>query len=198
MKRVFLLLGIIIPSMMMIGCNSIDSAINDYEKACKSKDLEKISKATEKLGTFNKADFTVEQINKLQLVTMDCITSSFGDAFNSLSNSAKEEIDQVSSSASSTNWDALLDEYEELADKYISYVKKAVKGDASALEKCNSLYEKAEDFVEKLDSAKDDMSAAQANRLTKIQKKLADAVQEINKATSEIPDASEIMSGLGL
>ena len=138
MKKVVLLFWVLIPSLLMSSCNSIDSAISDYEKACKSKDLEKITKATEKLGTFDKSEFTLEQLNKLQQVTMDCITSSFDDAVNSLSDTMKSTAENISSSVSSVNWDSLLDDYEEFADKYISFMKKAVKGDASAFEKCSN------------------------------------------------------------
>lgn len=92
-----------------------------------------------------------------------------------------EEDDDASakvskSKSSSTNWDAILDEYESFVDKYIALAKKASAGDISALTEYAEYMEKAEDLADDLEDAEDEMTAAQIARYSKISMKLTNAV----------------------
>lgn len=85
----------------------------------------------------------------------------------------EEEIeDDNSSSTSSENWDAVLDNYESYIDQYIALYKKAQAGDMSAMSEYATFMEKAAELSEKLSNAKSDMSSAQMSRFVKLQAKL--------------------------
>lgn len=88
-----------------------------------------------------------------------------------------------SSSASSrsgfNNWDELLDQYERYANDYISYLKKAANGDMDAISESVRLIEEIEELSDELDDAKGDMTTSQANRLIKINTKLANAAADM-------------------
>ena len=90
-----------------------------------------------------------------------------------------EDEDQAdSSSASSQDWDAMLDSYEEYVDKYISLMKKASKGDMTALAEYPALMSKAQEFCDKMEKSKGSMSASQWARYSKISSKMLKAAQE--------------------
>ena len=90
-----------------------------------------------------------------------------------------EDEDQAdSSSASSQDWDAMLDSYEEYVDKYISLMKKASKGDMTALAEYPALMSKAQEFCDKMENSKGSMSASQWARYSKISSKMLKAAQE--------------------
>lgn len=86
-----------------------------------------------------------------------------------------DEDDEVIVSTSSTNWDEVLDDFEEYVDKYISLVKKASSGDLSAMTEYVRFLEKAEDLADQLDDAEDEMTSAQLKRYMKIAQKMTDA-----------------------
>ena len=83
-----------------------------------------------------------------------------------------------SSSASSQDWDAMLDSYEEYVDKYISLLKKAGEGDMTAMTEYPALMSKAQEFCDKMENAKGSMSASQLVRYTKITEKMLKAAQK--------------------
>jgi len=83
--------------------------------------------------------------------------------------------DVAESSSSSTDWDELLDDYEEYTDAYIRLYKKAMNGDMNALTEYAEMLEKAESVYDKMDGA-GDMTTAQINRMNKIHQKLLKAM----------------------
>ena len=92
---------------------------------------------------------------------------------------ADEEEEEATSSSGSSDWDALLDSYEEYVDEYISFMKKAAKGDASAMSKYPELLQKAQEYADKLANAQGDLSAAQMARMNKIAQKMASAASNM-------------------
>lgn len=82
----------------------------------------------------------------------------------------------TTSSAGSTDWDKVLDEYEQYVTKLASYSKKAMSGDMTALTQYASLLESAESLQSKLENAEGEMSVAQMQRLNKINAKLAQSM----------------------
>ena len=77
----------------------------------------------------------------------------------------------------SSDWDALLDEYEQYVDQYIKTYKKAMNGDMSAMAEYANLAAKAQKIADKLEKAKGEMTTAQTQRYLKIVKKMTDALK---------------------
>ena len=86
-----------------------------------------------------------------------------------------DDDDDISSSKSSTNWDAVLNEYESYVNQYIALMKKVQKGDMSAMSEYPKMLEKAERLSDKLDDAEDEMTSTQLSRYMKITNKMANA-----------------------
>ena len=86
-----------------------------------------------------------------------------------------DDDDDMASSKSSTNWDAVLDEYESYVNQYIAFMKKAQKGDMSAMNDYAKMLEKAERLSDKLGGAEDEMTSTQLSRYMKITNKMANA-----------------------
>lgn len=86
-----------------------------------------------------------------------------------------DDNDDLASSKGSTNWDAVLNEYESYVNQYISLMKKAQNGDMSAMSDYAKMLEKAERLSDKLDDAEDEMTSTQLSRYMKITNKLANA-----------------------
>ena len=95
---------------------------------------------------------------------------------NSSGNNAINE--PIQSSDSSSDWDAVLDDYEKYIDNYIKLLKKAKNGDLTAITESLDLMENAESLGNKLDNAKGDMSTNQLKRYMKLQKKLLSAAMQ--------------------
>ena len=83
-----------------------------------------------------------------------------------------------SSSASSQDWDAMLDSYEEYVDRCISIAKKMAEGDMTAMTEYPALMSKAQEFCDKMENAKGSMSASQLARYTKLTEKMLKAAQK--------------------
>lgn len=81
------------------------------------------------------------------------------------------------SDTGSSSWDDLLDEYEAYVNQYIKYYKKSQQGDMAALEEAMSLLEEARDLAERIEAASGELSTAQAQRLVRIQQKMANAIR---------------------
>lgn len=62
----------------------------------------------------------------------------------------------VSSDATNSNIDKMLDDYEKFVDQYVEYLLKATKGDATAMAEYPSLMKKAEELDNSLEKSKDD------------------------------------------
>ena len=81
------------------------------------------------------------------------------------------------SNTGSTSWDDLLDQYENYVNQYIKYFKKYQQGDMAALEEAMSFLEEAKELAERIEAVRGDLSPAQAQRLVKIQQKMANAIK---------------------
>lgn len=90
----------------------------------------------------------------------------------------EDEDTADSSSASSQDWDAMLDSYEEYVDKCISIAKKMAEGDMTAMTEYPALMSKAQEFCDKMENAKGSMSASQLARYTKLTEKMLKAAQK--------------------
>ena len=90
----------------------------------------------------------------------------------------EDEDTADSSSASSQDWDAMLDSYEEYVDRCISIAKKMAEGDMTAMTEYPALMSKAQEFCDKMENAKGSMSASQLARYTKLTEKMLKAAQK--------------------
>ena len=105
--------------------------------------------------------------------------SSSAEVVESSDDTIAEDDQADSSSASSQDWDAMLDSYEEYVDNYISLLKKAANGDRSAMAEYPALMKKAQEFGNEMKNAQGSMSASQLARYTKISTKMLKAAQEM-------------------
>ena len=80
--------------------------------------------------------------------------------------------------AASTDWNKLLDEYEQYVDQYIKTYKKAMNGDMTAMVEYAKLLKKAQNLSDKIEKAKGEISDSQLQRYIKIAKKLSKALSE--------------------
>ena len=78
---------------------------------------------------------------------------------------------------SSSDWDSVLDEYEDYVNQYIKLYKKAMEGDMSAMSEYAGMLEKAQSLFSKLENAQGEMTAAQISRMNSIQMKMVNAMQ---------------------
>lgn len=78
---------------------------------------------------------------------------------------------------SSSDWDSVLDEYEDYVDQYVKLYKKAMAGDMSAMSEYAGMLEKAQSLFSKLENAQGEMTAAQISRMNSIQMKMVNAMQ---------------------
>lgn len=76
---------------------------------------------------------------------------------------------------SSSEWDDVLNDYDEYVDNYIKVMKKAADGDIDAIGESADLMQKAQSLGDKLENAKSSMNGSQMNRFLKIQQKLVNA-----------------------
>ena len=98
----------------------------------------------------------------------------------SISSNVKDDESTNTSSSDSSDWDSMLDSYEQYVDKYIAYIKKAVKGDMNALEEYPALMEKAKEFSDKMKNAQGEMTPTQWSRYMKIANKMSKAAAEMH------------------
>lgn len=85
-----------------------------------------------------------------------------------------------SSSSGNSDWDEVLDSYEECVNKYISLIKKAAEGDLSAISSYAEFAEKAMELSEKISEAEDDMTASQLSRYMEITGRMTSAAASVN------------------
>ena len=102
------------------------------------------------------------------------------------------------STAGSTDWDKILDEYEQYVNKYYSFAEKVSKGNASAMTDALSMAEKAASLAEKLERADDNLSTDQMNRLLKIQNKMAQAATKMAGAASNVEDMMNDLENMNI
>ena len=80
--------------------------------------------------------------------------------------------DTKSNSTKHTDWDKILDNYEQYVEQYVKLYKKAQQGDMSALTEYTSVLDKANKLASQLERANNDLSSKQVARFSKIQSKL--------------------------
>ena len=94
----------------------------------------------------------------------------------SSNDSDSNSSDDSNAAISSSEWDDVLNDYDEYVDDYIKVMKKAANGDMDAIGESADLMQKAQSLGDKLENAKSSMNGKQINRFLKIQQKLANAV----------------------
>lgn len=92
------------------------------------------------------------------------------------SDDEEEDEDEYYASSSSSDWDDVLDEYEDYVDDYIAVLKKANNGDMTAFSEMGDLLEDAQELADELKDAKGDLTSAQLSRYTKILNKMTNAM----------------------
>lgn len=80
---------------------------------------------------------------------------------------------------SGSNWDQVLDSYEQYVDKYISTLQRASNGDPTAIIEYADLFRKAQDLNEQLQKAEGTLTSAQWARYLRITNKMAQAAQNM-------------------
>ena len=95
----------------------------------------------------------------------------------------KNDKERETEFSENTDWNKVIDNYEQYFDEYIVFIKKANNGDMSAMEKYPELLNKAKKLEISLEKAKNEsaLTSSQISRLTKIQQKLVDATLEMQK-----------------
>lgn len=93
----------------------------------------------------------------------------------SSNDSDSNSSDDSNAAISSSEWDDVLNDYDEYVDDYIKVMKKAANGDMDAIGESADLMQKAQSLGDKLENAKSSMNGKQINRFLKIQQKLANA-----------------------
>ena len=98
-----------------------------------------------------------------------------------LSESSEDDENEDSFEVSNTDFDEVLDNYEDYVDEYIKFVQKAADGDMSAMSQYPTLLEKANKLDSRLTKSKGDMTAKQVDRMINIQLKMTKSAMEISK-----------------
>ncbi|HQC60362.1 MAG TPA: hypothetical protein PK701_06485 [Bacteroidales bacterium] len=93
-------------------------------------------------------------------------------------NGTWEFVKKSESKTSKSNWDKILDEYDEVVEKYISVAKKVKKNpnDMSALTESTDLMQKCLKLQEKMNNSSSELDSSQTVRLSKIASKMASAM----------------------
>lgn len=99
----------------------------------------------------------------------------------SVEDAVEEQEASVSllATADDSDWDQMLDDYEEYVDRYIMFYKKAMKGDMEAMAGYPELLEKANDLQASMEKAQTDnrLSVSQVRRISEIQTKMLKGIQ---------------------
>lgn len=85
------------------------------------------------------------------------------------------------SSNNGTDWDEVLDSYEEYVDDYVKLVKRISNGDTSAMADVASFSQKAQSLSSKLSNGHGSMSSSQWSRYLQITQKMTNAAQNMYK-----------------
>jgi hypothetical protein len=84
----------------------------------------------------------------------------------------------TSSSAKKTDWDKLLDDYEEYMNESVEITKKMMSGDMTVVTRLTTLTEQVQELADQLEDASSELSTAQMTRLSQIAEKAANALTE--------------------
>ena len=84
MKKVITKIGMLTAcvalGLTMFGCSqSVDSLLDDFEKACANKDIEKVTKIENKLVE-KKSEMTQEQLQRFSEINWNCAADAVNDA----------------------------------------------------------------------------------------------------------------------
>lgn len=116
------------------------------------------------------------ELYRAKEVGPDCLTFLFDGKIKS---DVKTQTTFSTSDSGGSDWDKILDDYEEFVNKYIKLAKKAQNGDMSAITEYAKILEKAQSLSEKLEKAKSDLTVKQANRYAKISLKMLEAAGDL-------------------
>lgn len=129
-------------------------------------------------GVFEGKFTTKSRTYDFVLKPVDMEALNFSDVdFSSFVVTADSDFSYSSDSSGSSDWDSMLDTYEEYVDKYISCVNKAANGDMTAMAEYASLMDKAQELSNKMQGAQGSMSTSQWNRYMAITNKMSQAAQ---------------------
>ena len=101
------------------------------------------------------------------------------DSSNLNSNDSSIDNGQNVSSVGSSDYDKMLDDYEEYVNQYIIFYKKAQTGDQSALTEYPAMMEKAANLQESMEKAQNEneLNSTQVARMMRIQAKMVEGMQ---------------------
>lgn len=111
-------------------------------------------------------------------VSFEVIDEAFGYPESSSSNSSTSMSSD--SNGGGSDWDAVLDDYEEYIDSYIEMCEKMADGDMSAMSSYTEMVDMANSFGEKLSRAEGSLSASQMSRYVRLNEKWAKALANAN------------------
>jgi len=153
MKSTILLIFTIAATVSIVACNKDKK--NDADLSVRS-------------GTATVEQNTTENFGTIQNENSDYLPSDH----------SYENNRETVSSTGSSNYDKMLDDYEEYVTQYIQFYKKAKNRDHSALAEYPSIMQKAVDLQESMEKAQNDneLSSAQVARMMKIQAKMMEGM----------------------
>ena len=130
-------------------------------------------------GNTSKKSASQEDANQVKVSTIT-ETESPQEVLNSIVEVAEECVAEVTEVAEvaetdTSEWDDLLDEYEEYIDDYIACLEDVNSGDLSAMGDMAELLEQTEKFTEKINNISSNLTVAQSARYAKLTQKLANA-----------------------
>ena len=95
--------------------------------------------------------------------------------------SDEEPDEEVTTASGSSEWDDIIDDYDELYTDYIKLIKKAKGNDMEALSEYPKIFSKIMEISQKLENAGDDLTPEQMTRFMEVQVKAMQAATEISK-----------------
>ncbi len=103
-----------------------------------------------------------------------------------------------SSSSSSTDWDAILDDYEKYVDESIELYNKAKQNKTkSTIQQLERLEDQLGDLSEKIEKASSNISTSQLQRFNKITSKYANVMYKISDIIDDFDDDDYGFSSFG-
>lgn len=115
------------------------------------------------------------------LLVTSCGSKETKESADTAATTSLTGTETTAETASSENWDDVLNSYEEYIDQYIKLMKKANAGDMSAVSEYPAMMDKANELGEKLQNASTTLTTEQMSRFTKLQAKLTNAATEMMK-----------------
>lgn len=177
MKKIFVLL-VAATGMLFLSCNSIDSQIAKYEKACKAGDLTKATEIASELSKHT-SDFTAEQSQRILAAAMECANSTsdidFGGSSSDLSSGTFSDDTPASSPKTAAEVDALISQ---LDNMLVRLSKMKVDSD-----EYDALADQIDNILDELDDC--DLSASQESRILKLENRFDDIESALESAAEK-------------